>query len=227
MTTDYLPARWVLLASAGLACLLLALTTWLAPAWTAANFMVPLLLGVGLPPVVTLLAGLRLWWSSETTRLWLASVGGETQRLLNVAREAELKLAQQIAATDDDEPAKPHKATAAGVWNFFCAGDQLGFALDGLVECGVLSQPAWQRLKDFYLCWPEDGPPLRDRGGSVGTEWAPTWTLRKVGERLALGDLPLPLGAPPVVSVYVKPTLNTTQRKTTQKRGAASVVIDQ
>lgn len=50
MTTDYLPARWVLLASAGLACLLTGVAVWLAPAWAAAHLMVPVRLGIGVTP---------------------------------------------------------------------------------------------------------------------------------------------------------------------------------
>lgn len=185
---------------------------------------------------VFVFAGVMAFGLNEGAQVWLRQKAEDLRRdqLANEAKDLanqqgwralEQAVTDAILATDDDEPATPHKATAAGVWNFFCGGDAVGFAFDSMYAAGLLSQPTWTRLKDFYLLWPQDGPVLVDRGGSAGTVWAATWTLRKVGERLALGDLPLPLGAPPVVGVYIPPPVNTTKRSNT-KRGAAGAVVE-
>lgn len=140
------------------------------------------------------------------------------QELTNWEREQALERAH-APETDDDHPSQSdHRATAVGVHRFFRAGDALGFAFDDLHDAGVLTYHTWMRLKEFYLIWPENGPVLVDRGGSAGTEWSPTWTLGKIGDTLAMGELPLPPGAPPQVSAHFTAKQNTKQPKKTQKR---------
>lgn len=216
-------------------------TAWLA----GAGVGLCLVSGVGL---VALAAGLTLpWWAYLAwfgfglggTVAWEYGAGAvvylrtaradlygtwqrhEAQEIENRRRAAEL---EQAAAGGDEADDGPRRAAAVGVWRFMLAGNALGFALDGLVAAGVVTQPTWQRLKDFYLIYPESGPVLADRGGNVGTVWAPSWSLGRVGDELALGEFPLPPGAPPDVGVYIPSQHNAGKRT---KRTAGAVIIDQ
>lgn len=212
-------ALWVLLASAGLGSVTYSVADFINHEW-AATHLAPLMLGGGgFLPFVLLAGWATRQWQRLGVDISLDRARAKTNELANQARELELKAILAVSQTDDDEDAPPtaHRATAVGVLRFFTGGNALGFAFDGLYAAGLLTQPTWQRLKDFYLCWPEESPVLIDRGGSAGTVWAPTWTLGKVSEQLALGEFPLPLGAPPAVSVYIPSQHNTKQNKKTQK----------
>ena len=164
-------------------------------------------------------------WRQVHVDIRLDQARAWANELANQAKDAELELAQAAAAGGSEEAAPP-KTTAVMVWRFFRAADALGFALDGLTAAGVVTQPTWQRVKDFYLQWPADGPVLVDRGGNIGTVWAPTWTLGRVGDEIALGTLPLPPGAPPDVGVYVPSQYNTQQSTKRSKRGAGALTVD-
>jgi len=216
-------AAFLLLASAGVACLVYAGADFIAHEWAVKNLWPLLAAGFAVVPIVAFVAWGRRWWEREGAKInhdraltW--ALDTETAR-----KEAEL--AQQAAAGGSEE-ATPPKTTAVMVWRFFRAADALGFALDGLTAAGVVTQPTWQRVKDFYLQWPADGPVLVDRGGNIGTVWAPTWTLGRVGDEIALGTLPLPPGAPPDVGVYVPSQHNTQQSTKRNKRGAAGMTVD-
>jgi hypothetical protein len=214
------PALWLSAIGVGL-CLvsgvgLLLLAAGLALPWWA--YLAWFGLGLGGTVAASFVLDSVKDWRVAKADLYGQWQRHEAQEIENRRRAAELEAALSAGSEPDDAP---RRAAALGVWRFFLAGNALGFALDGLTAAGVVTQPTWQRLKDFYLQWPENGPVLVDRGGSVGTVWSPTWTLGRVGDELALGALPLPLGAPPEVGVYVPSQHNASGQK---KRKAGAVI---
>jgi hypothetical protein len=213
------PALWLSAIGVGL-CLvsgvgLLLLAAGLALPWWA--YLAWFGLGLGGTVAASFVLDSVKDWRVAKADLYGQWQRHEAQEIENRRRAAELEAAQRGA-----EPAESaHRATAVAVWRFMRAGDALGFAWDGLNEAGVLKFDAWMRVKDFYLLYPADSPVLTDRGGSAGTVWSPTWTLGRVGDLLAMDELPLPPGAPPVVSGEFAVKQNANGQK---KRKAGAVV---
>ena len=231
MTTEALPARWVLLASAGLACLLLGLAAWWWPEWAAVNFFVPVLLGLGLPPVVALGAGLGLWWASETTRLWLDKVRGEAQRLANVARAAELMVQAVILNTDDDTPepspdAAHQREIEVAHWHIFfrrivAAGMAYGWGRDTLAGRAagthVLSQLGWNVGTDQLVA---AGFLYKDGAGTRLLVSEADWNAGRLWLKV-----PCPTGEPP--PILPPPYTNSATTRPNNEQTAAGAVVEQ
>lgn len=230
MTTDSLPARWVLLASAGLACLLTGLCAWWWPEWVGAHLFVPVLLGIGLPPVVALGAGLRLWWASESVRVRLDQVRAKTQELVNQARELELSAVQAITATDDDSDA-PDTADLPKLerlrdqevahWRVFfrrlvAAGCAYGWGRDTLTRgvTRVTTQPGWNVGTDQLQ---EAGYLFKDGAGTRLLVSEADWNAARLWERV-----PCPAGEPP--EIVPPPYHNATTPQNNGQTAAGAVV---
>lgn len=197
MTTDVLPARWVLLASAGLACLLTGLAVWL---WPSVPVFVPILLGVGLPPVVALAAGMRAWWQRVGVDLRLDQARAWSNELANEARELALR-SEPVAAVPDPEPVRRAAWDAANI-TLFLGGQQAGGYSQPKMQSMISSDP-WQAWSDFYAANPDGEPVLQRVPGKVGTRLAYRWTLPRVLFAIAQGELPTPPGPPPSVREFV------------------------
>lgn len=232
MTSDHLPARWVLLASAGLACLLTGLAAWWFPEWTGAHLFVPVLLGIGLPPVVALTAGMGLWWSSESVRVRLDQARAWAQELANQARELEITAVTAIVATDDDAPDEADTADLPKLerlreqevahWRVFfrrivAAGCAYGWGRDTLTRGAtrVLAQPGWNIGTDQLQA---AGYLYKDGAGTRLLVSEADWNAARLWERV-----PCPAGEPPEI---LPPPYNSATTRQNNSQTAAGAVVE-
>lgn len=229
MTTEYLPARWVMLASAGLACLLTGIAAWLWPEWVGAHLFVPVLLGLGLPPVVALTAGTARWWQRVGTDIRLDQARAWAQELANKARELEITAVTAIVATDDDAPDTADlpklerlREQEVAHWRVFfrrivAAGCAYGWGRDTLTRGAtrVLAQPGWNIGTDQLQA---AGYLFKDGAGTRLLVSEADWNAARLWERV-----PCPAGEPPEI---LPPPYNSATTRQNNSQTAAGAVVE-
>ena len=216
--TFLLAAALAGMVATGVPLAALLLNWWLG--WPPVDWRLSLLLLTGVP--VFLGVSWQLMAADNALAVQQRQADIDAQEVKTQAARLALEAA---TAGGDEQPQSDHRATAVAVLRFMRAGDALGFTFDNLHDAGVVEWDAWSRLTEFYKLWPEAGPVLVCRGGSAPTEWGPSWHLGRVNDLVALGELPLPPGAPPVVNGDFVLKHNTNTRKNT-KRAAVGTVVD-
>ena len=213
-------AAFLLLASAGVACLVYAGADFIAHEWAVQNLWPLLAAGFAVVPIVAFVAWGRRWWEREGAKInhdraltW--ALDTETAR-----KEAELNKPPVTIA-----PVPAPEAWKTPLERWFTAGDRLGFGVRSLAP-NIVSGPDWGKLTAFY-CSEAGWGVLQCRGGQAVTEWGEGWTLTAVLAEIERGALPCPPGPPLEVHVLVLDTTQTEQKHAKRsKRGAGALTVD-
>ena len=181
-------AAFLLLASAGVACLVYAGADFIAHEWAVKNLWPLLAAGFAVVPIVAFVAWGRRWWEREGVALETRRQDNKRAAVQTAEREWGLRVAKRAAdgasgLAGAREAEAKERAWANGLEILFRAGDAAG-SFSGAALAGVVGSDTHPALMEFYtstagLCI------LRNVGGNKGHRWG----FKPDGELWALGDV--------------------------------------
>jgi len=225
-------AAFLLLASAGVACLVYAGADFIAHEWAVKNLWPLLAAGFAVVPIVAFVAWGRRWWEREGVALETKRQDNKRAAVQTAEREWGLRVAQREAAVASGlagarEAEALERRWQVGAEILFRAIDKAGGA-SGRKLSGVVGSDTHPALMAFYTS-PAGLCILRDAGGNVGHTWGfkddgGVWCLDDVLALNRAGKLPHPDGEPPEIN----PLPPSAAQRNTPRKGATqkNTVID-